>query len=123
VNLDHIEAIWQDPGLADFYRQIASFARLIAFDKRGTGVSDRLPAGEEVRLGERMDGIRAVMDAVGVERAVVVGQADGVPVATVFRGDVPGARERADRVCRVGADAAGAWLGLWASGRGLGDAA
>ena len=57
-NLDHIEAIWQDPGFADFYRQIASFARPIAFDKRGTGMSDRLPAGEEVRLDERMDDIR-----------------------------------------------------------------
>ena len=88
-NLDHIEAIWQDPGFADFYRQIASFARLIAFDKRGTGMSDRLPAGEEVRLDERMDDIRAVMDAVGVERAVLVAQADGVPVATVFAATFP----------------------------------
>jgi class 3 adenylate cyclase/alpha-beta hydrolase superfamily lysophospholipase len=87
--LDHIEAIWQDPGFADFSRQVASFARLIAFDKRGTGLSDRLPAGEEVRLDERMDDIRAVMDAVGVERAVLVAQADGVPVATVFAATFP----------------------------------
>ena len=63
-----------------------------------------------------MDDIRAVMDAVGVERAVLVAQADGVPVATEFAATFP-ERERADRVCRVGADAAGAWLRLWASGR------
>lgn len=77
--LDHLEAIWQDPGLADFSRRVASFARMTAFDKRGTGMSDRLPSGEELRLDERMDDIRAVMDAVGIERAVLVAQADGFP--------------------------------------------
>ncbi len=87
--LDHLEAVWQDAGFADFSRRVASFARLIAFDKRGTGMSDRLPVGEEVRLDERMDDIRAVMDAVGVERAVLLGQADGVPLATVFAATFP----------------------------------
>lgn len=52
---------------------------MTAFDKRGTGMSDRLPSGEELRLDERMDDIRAVMDAVGIERAVLVAQADGFP--------------------------------------------
>jgi class 3 adenylate cyclase len=87
--LDHLEAVWQDVGFADFSRRVASFARLIAFDKRGTGMSDRLPSGEEVRLDERMDDIRAVMDAVGIERAVLLGQADGVPLATVFAATFP----------------------------------
>ena len=87
--LDHLEAVWQDPGFADFSRQVASFARLIAFDKRGTGMSDRLPSGEELRLDERMDDIRAVMDAVGIERAVLLAQADGVPLATVFAATFP----------------------------------
>lgn len=87
--LDHIEAIWQDAGFAEFFRRVASFSRLIAFDKRGSGMSDRLPGGEEVRLDERMDDIRAVMDAVGVEQAVLLAQADGVPVATVFAATFP----------------------------------
>lgn len=87
--LDHIEAIWQDAGFAEFFRRVASFARLIAFDKRGSGMSDRLPAGEEVRIDERMDDIGAVMDAVGVERAVLLAHADGVHVATVFAATFP----------------------------------
>jgi class 3 adenylate cyclase len=88
--LDHLEAIWQDHGFADFSRRVASFARLTAFDKRGTGMSDRLPSGEELRLDERMDDIRAVMDAVGIKRAVLLAQADGVPLATVFAATFPG---------------------------------
>src|ERR1700729_1126369 len=87
--LDHLEAIWQDPGFAGFSRRVASFARLTPFDKRGTGMSDRLPSGEGVRLDARMDDIRAVMDAVGVERAVLLAQADGVPLATVFAATFP----------------------------------
>ena len=87
--LNTIEAIWQDKSFADLYRQIASFARLILFDKRGTGMSDRLPDGQESRLDERMDDIRAVMDAVGSARAVLLGEADGVPVATVFASAFP----------------------------------
>ena len=87
--LDHLEAIWQDPGFADFSRRVASFARLTAFDKRGTGMSDRLPSGEELRLDERMDDIRAVMDAIEIKRAVLLAQADGVPLATVFAATFP----------------------------------
>ena len=87
--LNNIEATWQDPGFAGNYRRIASFARLISFDKRGTGMSDRLPAGHELRLDDRMDDIRAVMDAVGCERAVLLAQADGVPAATVFASTFP----------------------------------
>ncbi len=100
--LDHIEAVWQDAGFADFSRRVASFARLIAFDKRGTGMSDRLPSGEELRLDERMDDIRAVMDAVGIERAVLLAQADGVPVATVFAATFP---ERVDGLIAYSASA------------------
>ena len=87
--LDHLEAVWQDPGFAGFSRRVASFARLTAFDKRGTGMSDRLPSGEELRLDERMDDIRAVMDAGGIQRAVLLAQADGVPLATVFAATFP----------------------------------
>lgn len=87
--LDHLEAVWQDAGFAEFSRRLASFARLIAFDKRGTGMSDRLPSSEELRLDERMDDIRAVIDALGIERAVLLAQADGVPLATVFAATFP----------------------------------
>jgi class 3 adenylate cyclase len=87
--LDHLEAVWQDPGFASFSRRVASFARLTAFDKRGTGMSDRLPSGEELRIDERMDDIRAVMDAVGIKRTVLLAQADGVPLATVFAATFP----------------------------------
>ncbi len=55
--LNNIEASWQDPGFADAYRQIASFARLISFDKRGTGMSDRFPYDHSMGLDEHMDDI------------------------------------------------------------------
>src|SRR5688500_6127975 len=61
-NLDHQ---WDDPALAHFLSRLASFSRLILFDKRGTGLSDR--TGSLPTLEERMDDVRAVMDAVGSE--------------------------------------------------------
>ena len=63
-NLDHH---WDDPALAQFLARLASFSRLILFDKRGTGLSDR--AGHLPTLEERMDDVRAVMYAVGCGRA------------------------------------------------------
>jgi class 3 adenylate cyclase/pimeloyl-ACP methyl ester carboxylesterase len=100
--LNNIEAIWHDPGFAANYWRIASFARLISFDKRGTGMSDRLPPGQELRLDERMDDIGAVMDAAGVERAVLLAQADGVPTATLFASSFP---ERVSGLIAYGASA------------------
>ncbi|MDQ3435341.1 MAG: adenylate/guanylate cyclase domain-containing protein [Actinomycetota bacterium] len=100
--LNNIEASWQDPGFADAYRQIASFARLISFDKRGTGMSDRFPNDHSMGLDEHMDDIRAVMDAVGCERAVLLAQADGVPAATVFASTFP---ERVSGLILYGASA------------------
>ena len=67
--ISHVEHGWDHPGLAHFYRRIASFARLILFDKRGTGMSDPVPLEQLPTLEERMDDVRAVMDAVGSERA------------------------------------------------------
>ena len=100
--LNNIEASWQDPGFADAYRRIASFARLISFDKRGTGMSDRPAAGPSVNLNDHMDDVRAVMDAAGSERAVLLGQADGVPAATVFAATFP---ERVSGLVVYGASA------------------
>lgn len=87
--LNNIEASWQDPGFADAYRQIASFARLISFDKRGTGMSDRFPSELSMGLDEHLDDIHAVMDAAGCERAVLLAQADGVPAAALFASTFP----------------------------------
>ena len=100
--LNNIEASWQDPGFAAGYRRIASFARLISFDKRGTGMSDRLPGGRSLGLDEDLEDIRAVMDAAGSERAVILGQADGVPAATMFAATFP---ERVSGLVVYGASA------------------
>ena len=69
--VSHVEYIWEDPALARFFERLASFSRLILFDKRGTGLSDR---GSAIfTLEQRMDDVRAVMDAVGSERAALFG--------------------------------------------------
>ena len=66
--VSHVEHGWDDPRLAPFYRRLASFARLILFDKRGTGMSDPVPVEQLPTLEQRMDDARAVMDAAGLER-------------------------------------------------------
>ena len=69
--------------------ELSRFARLIKLDKRGTGLSDRFPSGTTPTVEERMDDVRAVMDAVGSERACVIGTADGGPVAMMFAATHP----------------------------------
>jgi pimeloyl-ACP methyl ester carboxylesterase/DNA-binding CsgD family transcriptional regulator len=80
--VSNLELTWDWPPLGAFYRAFTSFARVILFDKRGTGLSDR------VRLmpttDERMDDLRAVMDACDCDRAVVVGVSEGAPLAISF---------------------------------------
>src|SRR4030067_425048 len=62
--VSHLECAWEEPGLARFFERLASFSRLILFDKRGTGMSDRM--GDSIpSLEQRMDDVRAVMDAAG----------------------------------------------------------
>src|SRR6516165_465417 len=75
--ISHIELAWEEPTLARFLQRLASFSRLITFDKRGTGLSDRVPNDKLPTLEERMDDLRAVMDAVGSERAAVLGFSEG----------------------------------------------
>jgi len=80
--VSNVELTWDWPPLAAFYRAFTAFARVILFDKRGTGLSDRvrlMPTTEE-----RMDDLRAVMDASGSERAAVVGVSEGAPLAISF---------------------------------------
>jgi class 3 adenylate cyclase/predicted alpha/beta hydrolase len=85
--LSHIELFWETPTGPWFYERLASFCRLITLDKRGTGMSDRV--GPQPTLEERMDDVRAVMDAAESERAVIVGESEGGPMAMLFAATYP----------------------------------
>ncbi len=85
----HVELMWKEPTLARFLSRLAAFSRLIVFDKRGTGLSDRVPDDRLPSLEVRMDDARAVMDAVGSERAIVMGFSEGGPMATLFAATYP----------------------------------
>jgi pimeloyl-ACP methyl ester carboxylesterase/class 3 adenylate cyclase len=83
----NVELAWTNPAIAAFYERLASFSRLIMFDKRGTGLSDRVEGS--ATLETRMDDVRAVMDAVGSERAAVVGVSEGGPMTALFAATYP----------------------------------
>jgi class 3 adenylate cyclase/alpha-beta hydrolase superfamily lysophospholipase len=86
--VSHIEHAWDYPPFAHCLMRLASFARLIHFDKRGTGLSDRV--AELPSLEQRMDDLRAVMDAAGSEQAVLFGYSEGGPMAALFAATYPG---------------------------------
>ena len=83
----HLELQWESPPLARFFERISSFSRLIIFDKRGTGLSD--PVTEVPTLEQRIDDVRAVMDAAGSERAALVGISEGGPMSVLFAATHP----------------------------------
>ena len=85
----HLEYQWEDPALARFLNRLASFSRLIVFDKRGTGLSDRVAESALPTLEQRMDDIRAVMDAAGSNRAAMFGVSEGGPLSTLFAATYP----------------------------------
>jgi len=85
--ISNVEYAWEVPALADWLRSLASFSRLIWFDKRGTGVSDRVT--EVPTLETRMDDIRAVMDDAGSEEAVLMGVSEGGPMSLLFAATHP----------------------------------
>lgn len=85
--ISHVEIMWEDPHWCAFMARLAAFARVVLFDKRGTGASDR-DVGYPT-LDDRMDDIRAVMDAVGVQRAAVFGASEGGNMATLFAATYP----------------------------------
>ena len=85
----NIEVMWDDPGFARLLDHLATFSRLILFDKRGVGLSDRVPEERLPDLETRMDDVRAVMDAVGSERAVVFGVSEGGPMSMLFAATYP----------------------------------
>jgi DNA-binding winged helix-turn-helix (wHTH) protein len=85
--VSHLEYFWREPSFARFLNRLASISRLILFDKRGTGLSDpvtRLPT-----LEQRMDDVRAVLDAVGSRRAVLLGVSEGGPMCSLFAATHP----------------------------------
>lgn len=80
--VSHLEMSWDYPDFARFMRRLASFARLIVFDKRGTGLSDRVKG--HASLEQRMDDVRVVMDAAGSERAALFGVSEGAAMCALF---------------------------------------
>ena len=80
--ITHLEVHWELSQFRRYCERLAEFTRLILFDKRGMGMSDRVPGA--TTLEERMDDIRAIMDAVGSERAAVMGESEGAPLALLF---------------------------------------
>src|SRR6266850_6121503 len=85
--VSHLAYVWELPAMATFLNRLASFSRLILFDKRGCGMSDRvhpLPT-----LEDRMDDVRAVLDAIGSTRAALLGFWEGGPMCVLFAATYP----------------------------------
>ncbi|MBI4635442.1 MAG: adenylate/guanylate cyclase domain-containing protein [Candidatus Rokubacteria bacterium] len=87
--ISHIEHLWEEPSLARSLRRLASFSRLILLDKRGTGLSDPVPLDKLPTLEERMDDIRAVMDAAGSQRAALLGTSEAGALNLLFTATHP----------------------------------
>jgi len=85
--MSHLELIWEEHETADFYQRLATLGRLILFDKRDTGMSDR--AVGAMSLEERMEDVRAVMQAAGSSRAVLFGYSEGAPMSILFAATYP----------------------------------
>jgi pimeloyl-ACP methyl ester carboxylesterase len=104
--VSHVEYAWEDPDFARFLERLTSFSRLILFDKRGTGLSDRVPVNKLPTLEERMDDVRAVMDAAGSERAGLFGISEGGPMSILFATTYP---ERVGALALYGSYAKRVW--------------
>jgi DNA-binding SARP family transcriptional activator/pimeloyl-ACP methyl ester carboxylesterase len=85
--MSHLELLWEDHETADFFRRLARLGRLILFDKRDTGLSDRAPG--DMSLEERMEDVRAVMRAAGSSQAVLFGYSEGSPMSILFTATYP----------------------------------
>src|ERR1043166_4824338 len=85
--VSNIEMFWEDPQVARFFERLASFSRLIMFDKRGTGLSDRV--ADMPSLETRMDDVRAVLEAVGSRQAALCGYSEGGPMCALFAAIYP----------------------------------
>ncbi|TMJ97989.1 MAG: adenylate/guanylate cyclase domain-containing protein [Actinobacteria bacterium] len=100
--VSHVELAWELPDLVLGFERLASFSRLVLFDKRGTGMSDPVPASELPTLEQRMDDVRAVMDAVGSARAAIFGASEGGNMSMLFAATYP---KRTTALCTFGSTA------------------
>jgi len=103
----NVEVQWEHPAIARFLRRLGSFCRVAVLDKRGTGLSERLGRGEAPPLEQRADDVRAVMDAVGMERATVFGSSEGGSLSVLLAAVHP---ERVERLVLHGTWARHPWL-------------
>src|SRR6185437_1914279 len=85
----HCELLWEEPSLARSMRQLASFSRLIMFDKRGTGLSDPVPTTALPTLEQRLEDLEAILEAVGSRRAAVMGASEGGAESMMFAATRP----------------------------------
>ncbi len=104
--VSHLEWFWKEPSFAQFLNRLAAFARVILFDKRGTGLSDRVPLNELPTLEQRMDDVRAVMEAAGSEKAVLCGISEGGPLCSLFSATYP---EKTTALVMIGSYARRLW--------------
>src|SRR5687768_10079474 len=102
--ISHLDYFWTEPSFARFLRGLASFSRLILFDKRGTGLSDRV--ADLPTLEQRMDDVRAVLEAVGSERASLCGVSEGGPMCALYAATYP---EKTDALIMIGTYARRIW--------------
>ena len=85
--ISNLEVQWEEPGLAHLFARLGAFSRLILFDKRGSGLSDRV--SDVPNLETRMDDVRAVMDAAGSRQAALIGASEGGPMSILFAATYP----------------------------------
>jgi pimeloyl-ACP methyl ester carboxylesterase/DNA-binding winged helix-turn-helix (wHTH) protein len=102
--VSHIEYFWREPSFARFLKRLASFSRLILFDKRGTGLSDRVTALPT--LEQRMDDVRAILDAVGSTKAALLGVSEGGPMCALFGATYP---DKTEALVMIGTYAKRIW--------------
>jgi class 3 adenylate cyclase/pimeloyl-ACP methyl ester carboxylesterase len=102
--VSNVEMFWDDPSMSHFLTHLASFSRLILFDKRGTGLSDKV--SQLPTLEQRMDDVRAVMDTVGSQKAALFGVSEGGPMCALFAATYP---ERTTALIMYGAYAKRIW--------------
>src|SRR5919201_731512 len=100
--VSHVELAWELPDLVRGFERLASFSRLILFDKRGTGMSDPVAASNLPSLEQRMDDVRAVMDDVGSDRAAIFGASEGGNMSMLFAATHP---DRTTALCTFGSTA------------------
>ena len=104
--VSHLEMFWAEPSFARFLGRLSAMSRLILFDKRGTGLSDRVAEAQLPSLEQRMDDVRAVMAAAGSRRALLMGVSEGGPLTALFAATYP---EMVAGIVMIGAYARRLW--------------